>query len=202
MGERDRRLVQKAQRNPAGGELLFGAVIVVARRRRVVGDLIGHSGVAEIEQFSRDEAAFHPPPVDIDELRRIVRRRVQPLRRLDDLVVAPQPLNAAEHVAGIAARELRHRFEQRLGVGGLVDDGGARFGDGERRGVIEMTRRAQSGVVVVDIEPRRHARFVVGRRDEPGKNLARLRFEIFRKAVIAPTVAQNRRGAGDVAAGE
>ena len=201
MRKRDGRLAQKTQRNPAGGKMLLGAVIFVLRRRRAVGDLIGQSGVAEIEQFSRHQPPFHPPLVDVDQFGRIARRGVEPLRGLGNLVVAPQPLNAAEHVAGVAARRLRHRVEQRLGVAGLIDDRGAGFGDGERGG-IEMMRRAQSGVVVLGIEPRLHAHFVVGRRDQPGEGLTRLVFEIGGKAVIAPGLAHRRRSAGNVAARE
>ncbi len=67
MRERDGRLAQKAQRDPAGGEMLLGAVILVVRRRRAVGDLIGQSRIAEIEQFARHQPPFDPPLVDIEQ---------------------------------------------------------------------------------------------------------------------------------------
>ena len=68
MRKRDGRLAQKTQRDPAGGKLLLGAVVFVIGRRRAVGDLIGQSGVAEIEKFSRHQPPFHPPLVDIDQV--------------------------------------------------------------------------------------------------------------------------------------
>ena len=80
MRKRDGRLAQETQRDPAGGEVLFGAEVFVIRRRRAVGDLIGQSGVAEIEKLSRDQPPFDPPLIDVDQLRRIARRGVQPLR--------------------------------------------------------------------------------------------------------------------------
>ena len=67
---------------------------------------------------------------------------------------------------------------------------------------VEMMRRPQSGVVVLGVEPRLHARFVVGRRDQPGECLARLVLEIAGKAVTAPGLAHRRRGAGNIAARE
>ena len=41
-----------------------------------------------------------------------------------------------------------------------------------------MLRRAHRAVFVLDIEPRVHARLVVGGRDQFAESLARLRFEI------------------------
>ena len=67
-----------------------------------------------------------------------------------------------------------------------------------RRGV-EMLRRAQAGVVVIDIEPCVHAHRVVVGRDQAGEGCARLRFKIGRETVAAPRLAQRGRGAGAVA---
>ena len=170
----------------------------MTRRGRAVCDLIGHFGVAEIEQLACHQPALDPPLIDIDELRRVARRGGNPLRGLGDLVGAPQPLNAAEHVAGVVARRLRHRIEQRLGIAGFVDDGGARIGDSERHRV-EMVRRPQAGIVVLGVKAGVHARLVVGGRDQADENVARLRFEIRGKAVIAPGFAHHRLRAGAVA---
>ncbi len=65
-----------------------------------------------------------------------------------------------------------------------------------------MMRRAQSGVVVAGVEPRLHAYFIVRGGDQAGEILSRLFFQIGRKAVAAPSLAQCRCGAGDVAACE
>ena len=70
-------------------------------------------------------------------------------------------------------------------------------------GGVEMTRRAQAGVVVLDIEPGVHARLVVVRRDQAGEHLARLRFDILGEAGLC---ARRRciagMGAGAVALDE
>ena len=95
MGERDCRLVQEPQRDPAGGELLLGAVVLVRRRRRAIGDFIGHPGVAEIEQLARNHPPLDPPLIEIDEPARLARRREHPSGGLVDLVGAAQPLDAA-----------------------------------------------------------------------------------------------------------
>ena len=68
MAERERRVAQKAQRDPAGGELLLGAIVLVVRRRGSVGDLIGEFAVAEIEQFARKQPPLDPPLIDVAEL--------------------------------------------------------------------------------------------------------------------------------------
>ena len=129
MRKRDGRLVQVRQRDPAGRELLVGAVILVIRRRGAVGDLIGHLDVAEVEQLARQEPPLDPPLIDVTQHGRIVRRRDHPTAGLVDLVFAAQELRAAINIAGIVLSRRRHGFEQRLGVAGLVDDRGARFGD-------------------------------------------------------------------------
>ena len=131
MGERRRRLVPEPQRDPAGGELLLGAIVFVGRCGAAGGDLVGRLGIAEVEQFAGDEPPLDPPLVDIAEPVRLVRRRKHPPRGLGDLVGATQPLDAAERIAGIMPSHSRHRIEQRLGLGGFIDDGGARLGDGE-----------------------------------------------------------------------
>ena len=99
-----------------------------------------------------------------------MRRRQHPLRRLGDLVGAAQPLDAAEHIAGIVPAFRGHLLEQRLGLGGFVDDRGACLGDGQLDRA-EVARRPQAGVVVLDVEARVHARLVVGGRDQAGEHL-------------------------------
>ena len=198
MTERDCRLVQEPQRDPAGGEMLLGAVVLVDRRRRAIGDLIGHAGIAEIEQLARNEPPLDPPLIEIAEPCRVMRHPDHPLRGFGDLVGAAQPLDAAEHIAGVVPGGFRDGFEQCFGVAGLVDDGGARLGDGKRDGV-EMTRSAQPGVVVLGIKPHVHARLVVRGRDEPGEDFACLRFKIGAKRVAAPGIAHRRLRAGTVA---
>ena len=64
---------------------------------------------------------------------------------------------------------------------------------------VQMLRRPQSGIVIVDIEPRIHARRVVVRRNQAGEGGAALGFKIRREAVVAPCLAERRRGAGAVA---
>ena len=57
--------MQEAERNPAGGKLLFGAVDVALRKRGVARHLIGAFGVAIVEQLAGEETPLHPPFVEI-----------------------------------------------------------------------------------------------------------------------------------------
>ena len=139
--------------------------------------------------------------IEIDLLGRIARSLQHQLRGFPDLVFVAQPLDAAEHVAGIVLRRRRHGLEQRLGIGGLVVHRDARLGDGNF-GLVQMMRRTQGGVVVLEIEARIHARLVVGRGDQAGEYLARLRFHILGEAGVAPGRAQRRVGAGAVVLGQ
>ena len=173
MRKRDGRLAQEAQRNPAGGELLLGAIVFVVWCRRLAGQRISQFEVAEVEQFARDEPPLDPPLIDVVQLRGIARRGCHQATGLVDFVAAAQPLNAAEDVTGVALAGCRHRFQQRLGVALFVDNSGARLGDRQLHGV-EVMRGAQSGVIVLGIEPRVHADLVVGRRDQAGEGITGL----------------------------
>ncbi len=62
-----------------------------------------------------------------------------------------------------------------------------------------MLRRPQSGVVIVDIEARVHARRVVVRRNQAGEGGAGLGFKIRREAVAPPCLTERGGGAGAVA---
>ena len=132
MGERGRRIVEEAQRDPAGGELVLGRDSCPGwRYGRRARDPIGGLGVAEVEQLSRDQPPLDPPLVGVDRLRRIVRQRQDQFGGLGRLVVAAQQLDAAEDQADVAARlRRRHRVEQRLGVRRLLDHRDAGLGDG------------------------------------------------------------------------
>ena len=66
----------------------------------------------------------------------------------------------------------------------------------------ELVRRPQAGFFVFDIEARIHARFVVGRRDQTGEDLPRLRFGVGGKAVLSPSCAHKRLGAGAISCGK
>ena len=63
-------------------------------------------------------------------------------------------------------------------------------------------RGAQAGVVVLGVEPRVHARLVVGGGKQCGKRGARLRFEVGGEAVAAPGFAHRGLRAGLIADGE
>src|SRR5690349_1359771 len=52
------RIVEKPQRNPAGGELVLDPVVLPARGHGVARDLIGSLGVIVVEQLARNQAAL------------------------------------------------------------------------------------------------------------------------------------------------
>src|SRR6266700_63540 len=121
MRERGGGIVEEAQCDPAGGELMLGAVVVFAGNRGLTRDPVGSFGVADVEQLAGDEPALDPPLVGIDRLSVLGGQRQNPFGGLTCLVSAAEKLGAAEDVASIAVRFGRHRVEQRLGVRCLAD---------------------------------------------------------------------------------
>src|SRR3954453_8786057 len=51
-------IVQKPQRDPAGGELVLDPVIVPDRDRSVTRDLVGALGIVVVEQFACNQPAL------------------------------------------------------------------------------------------------------------------------------------------------
>ena len=138
-----RRVVQKAQRDPARGEFLLGLVDVARGQRRVARDQIGGAVLADVEHLARQQSPFDPPFVEIVQPARILRRAQHQLRGLGEFLLAAQQLDLAEDVAGIAVQFARHRVEQRPGVGGLAIGRDARFRQ-RHLGGAEPLRRAHA----------------------------------------------------------
>ena len=55
------RVVEEAQRDPARGELLLGAIVLLGGRHGFGRDAVGGRGIAGIEQPARDQAPLVPP---------------------------------------------------------------------------------------------------------------------------------------------
>src|SRR5258708_37442344 len=100
MRERGRGIVEEAQRNPAGVELMLGTVVVLGGNRGVTRDAVGSFGVADVEQLAGDEPALDPPLVGIDRLPVFGWQRQDPVGSLTCLVGVAEKLDAAEDVAG------------------------------------------------------------------------------------------------------
>ncbi len=177
MGERSTRIVEEAERDPAGGELLLGAVVVAGRDGGGACDAIGGLGIAEVEQLSGDKPPLDPPLVAVERLPRIVGDRQHQLGSFRRLLVAAQPLGAAEDIADVAARLRGHPVELRLGVGCLFDNCDTGLGD-DGRVAADAIGRAHGRVGVLRIEPDVHARFVVGVIDQVPANIQNLDFEV------------------------
>ena len=195
------RIVDEAQRDPAGGELVLGARIVFGRRQRIARHHVSGLMFTLVEELACDEAPLGPPLLEIVLLRGAARGGLQQPRGLDRLVVAAQPLRLVEKVSGIAARALRHRIEQRAGVRGLVRDSLARPADQEV-GAAEQLRHAHAGVGLVVIEAAIHARLVVGARQHVAEGVHHGTLDGRRAGVLAPGLAHELRGGGGVALGE
>ena len=58
-------VVEKAQRDPAGHEVVFGTVIGIARGRSCTHDPIGTRCVAEINQSPSQPATLAPPLIPL-----------------------------------------------------------------------------------------------------------------------------------------
>ena len=98
-----RRVVEKAQRNPARGEFLLGLVDVARGQSGVARDQVGIAVFADVEHFPRQQPPFDPPFIQIVQAAGILRRAQHQLRGLGEFLFPAQQLDLAEDVAGIAA---------------------------------------------------------------------------------------------------
>ena len=195
------RIVGKAQRDPAGGELVLGAWIVFRRRQRVARHHVGGLILFEIEQLAGNEAPLDPPLIEIVLLRGATRGCLQQPCRFDRLVLAAQPLCLVEQVSGVAACALRHGIEQRARIRGFIHHRLACAAD-QQIGAAEELRHAHAGVRIVVIEPAIHARLVVGARQHLAEGLHDGALHGGRAGVLAPSLACKLCGGRGVALGE
>ena len=115
MGEmltRRRRIVEIAQRDPAGHEMQFRPIVLIGRRRRVAHHLIGGLELTQIEQLSGENAPLAPPLIRVLERHGLGRCRQHHPGGVGNPIVPHQPVNAAERKAQILARLARDRVEQ------------------------------------------------------------------------------------------
>ncbi len=151
------RLVEEAQRVPAGVELRVG------RHRRALGRMRGGDGVGEVgpvdvEHLARQHPPFHPPGIGVDDVLRVAPHRQHRLGRLHELAAAAQEAGLGEQVCRHALLR-RHRVEQRAGVLVAAVHGvpgrGQRFGARQRRhaqgrlGPLGMQHGLQADAVVL-----------------------------------------------------
>jgi hypothetical protein len=122
-----RRILKKAQRNPARGEFLLGLVDVARGQRRVTRDQVGGAALADVEHFARHQPPFDPPFIEIIQPAGILRRAHHELRGLGEFLFAAEQLDLAEDVAGIAMQFVWNRVEQRPGVRRFAIGGNARL---------------------------------------------------------------------------
>src|SRR5262245_62353196 len=99
MGERGCGIIEEAQRDPAGGELMLGAVVVLAGNGGIPRDAIGGLGIANVEQLAGNEPTLDPPLVGIERLSGIGWQRQDQLRGLARLIGAAEELDTVEDVA-------------------------------------------------------------------------------------------------------
>src|SRR5262249_43607573 len=74
---REPRVVEEAQRDPAGRELLVDPVVLLGGPGGVADDLVGGPEIARVEQFARQQAALDPPFIHIPDYGGITRRAKQ-----------------------------------------------------------------------------------------------------------------------------
>ena len=177
---------------------LSDAVVVLAGHRRIARDPVGGLGVADVEKLARDEPPLDPPLVGVDGLAVVGGNRQHELRGFGYLVGAAQQLHAAEDVDRVATGIRRHRIEQRLGVGRLLDHRDARLGKRERVAA-DAVGSAQAAVGVLRVEPHVHAGLVVGVGEQVAEDVERLAFQVAREVVVAPSVAHQALRTGAVA---
>ena len=194
-----RGIVEEAQRDPAGGELLLGLVDVARGQGRVARDQIGAAEFLGVDHLARQQAPLDPPFVEIVEPVRILRRRQHELGGFGKFLLAAQQLDLAEDEAGIAVQLARHGFEQRARVRRLLEGGDAGLGECDIAGA-EALRGAQCGLVLAAVEQRVHPRLLVARRQQRAELVECVVLGVFRHRVAAPGIAHQPFGVGAVAA--
>ena len=98
------RIVQVAQRHPAGSEMRIDPEETFHGRGGIARHAIGGMRVAVVEQLAHQQAAFHPPLIEVDQFFGILRRGEDQLAGLFRLVVQTQPLHTRENIASVALR--------------------------------------------------------------------------------------------------
>jgi hypothetical protein len=180
-----RRIVQEAQRDPAGGELLIDAVIALRRRRRLARHAIGGLRVVIVEQLAHQQAAFRPPLVEIDQGRGFLRRGQDQPAGFLRFVAFAQPLHLGENIAGVAARRSRHRVERGLGIAGFLDY--RRAGARNHQIVAAKTLGgAHARLDILGIKALLHARLVIGGRKQVAEQFDDFFLDIGAGFVLAP----------------
>ena len=81
MSERVGGIIQEAQRDPSGGELLIGAPVFRDRRGGIARETIGGLRILEVEQLAHEKPAFDPPFVGVMDDGGILRRLEHQLAR-------------------------------------------------------------------------------------------------------------------------
>ena len=127
MLQRDGRIVEKAQRDPAGHEVEFRAVIGIGRRRRLAHHSIRGLRVAEVDEPAGQKPPLAPPFIGVLTSQIVGRNREQQRGRGRKFVVSHQPVKAAQREAHIAACFAGSRVEQRPSLGGVRLGGCASF---------------------------------------------------------------------------
>ena len=121
------RIVEKAQRDPAGHEVEFGTVIGICRRRRIAHHLIRGIRVADVDEPTGQPPPLPPPFIGVLTSQILGRSREHQHSRGREFLVQHQPVKAAQREAHIAACFAGNRVEQRSSLGGACLSGGAGF---------------------------------------------------------------------------
>ena len=180
-----RGIVQVAQRDPSGHELLLGAVVRAVGRRGGGRHVVGVLRVARIEQLAGKHAPLHPPLVVVVAVAQLFGNGLDQRHRFGELVGAAKHLDAGEFVADVVAGGGRNRVERSFRRG-LAEPGNSRLGDQNLVGA-EPLRRAQAAVgVVLLVEAAVHPRLVVGGCQDVAERLGDLAFNLLRERLAAP----------------
>ena len=192
MDRRERRLVEEAQRQPGGVEL--GLDLMLRGLGAVAADdLVGGAGVAVVEELAGDDAALGPPLVAVGEEGRVAGDLGDRRRGLGRLVVPPEPLRAREGIGAVRPQRRRHRIEERTGLLRVVGRADPRLDQRRVIGASARRRPLRRAPVLLE-ELALHAESVIRLRQHAGELLEQLRLELLAEPVLAPSLADERRG--------
>ena len=191
---RSGRILEKAERDPAGHEVVFGAIIAIGRNGGVTHHAVRGLRIVAINESSGQQANLAPPFIGVLMLQIPKRGFRNHLGRRCEFIARQQPVKAAERITQVRACFLGNCFEQRSTFSGVCRSGIASLDDRDLSGTKPLGsahRRAK----VLGADPPVHAHGVVSGGQLVGKSVDHAGFQLGRHFRRAPYHANFARGA-------
>jgi hypothetical protein len=187
MQRRPARILKEPQCDPAGMEI--GLDLLRVRLGPVAADdLVGGLGVALIQELSRDQAAFGPPLVAVNQDLGVARHVGDQFRGFGGFLRAAQMLGLGEQIRGVAPQGRRNGVERRAGLAGFFRHSHAGL-DQRRVFLARIAGGALRRCPVLLEEESFHPIAMVGLGEYAGEAFQNAFFEVAAEHVLAPGLA-------------